>query len=598
LEAGTVLAGKYRIIRKLGSGSEGSVYLALHIHTGLFWAVKVIRTEAGDGSDSFCHELDMMKHMDNPHLPRIIDLFREADRVCLVMEYVRGKSLNSFLKSGAVLEEGQVLDVAQQLAEALCYLESRPNPVCHLDIKPSNLIRRADGMIILVDFGSAWKGSAKLRGLGTDGYAAPEQYRSGGPESGESAQVDGRADIYALGATVYRMLSGKLYSRTLAGSRIPGCREDLEKIVKRCLREAPEDRFQTALSLNRALTGLCRKRRREKARLQSLGAAALALPALAFCVYALPSSIDLTQEESWNYEKLLEQALCAGEEESRDYYSRAVFLRPGESGCYLQFLESAGADGHFSGQEEAFLRQLLHTVELGQDQTNEEVLERDPAEFGKTAFRIALSYWYGYEGEGKRIAAGWFGRAAEAGRRGNIREDWVFEADLYHRMWTITQTLLGENGKDRTGEMAASYWERQGELLAHADSLDCMDRMNLYLEAVSQIPFLTEDLSRAGILSSAVTERLKEIRALAEAVQGSAGQQKILAEKRDKILEAVLTAQEAADNMARTEWEEDRETVLTAQEAADNMARTEWEEDTGGVPGKRCTDTERQSLGY
>ena len=557
MEEGSILAGKYRIIRKLGSGAEGSVYLALHIHTGLFWAVKVIRTDEENGKA--CHELDMMKHMNNPHLPEIIDLLREEDCVCLVMEYVRGKSLDSFLKNGAVLEEGQVLDVAQQLSEALCYLESRPNPVCHLDIKPSNLIRRADGVIKLVDFGSAWKGTAKLRGLGTDGYAAPEQYERGEDSSGPGkVPVDGRADIYALGATVYRMLSGKHYSRILAGSRIPGCREDLEKIVKRCLREAPEERFQTASSLCRALTGLRRKRRREKARLQILGAAALALPALAFCVYALPPSIDLTGEENWNYERLLERAACSGEAESLDYYSRAVFLRPGESSCYLQFLESAGADGLFSGEEEQFLRQLLYTVELGQDRTNEEVLGENPSEFGKTAFRIGLSYWYGYEEEGKRIAAGWFGRAAEAGKKADIREDWVFEADLYHRMWTVTETLLGENGKDRTGEMAAAYWEDQGELLNYAASLNSPDRMNLYLEAVRQIPFLTEDLDRAGIHAAAIRERLDQIRESAEAVQGTDGQQKILSDKRQEILEAVLLAKEAANNMERAEQPEER----------------------------------------
>ena len=125
-------------------------------------------------------------------------------------------------------------------------------------------------------------------------------------------------------------------------------------------------------------------------------------------------------------------------------------------------------------------------------------------------------------------------------------------------MWTVTETLLGENGKDRTGEMAAAYWEDQGELLNYAASLNSPDRMNLYLEAVRQIPFLTEDLDRAGIHAAAIRERLDQIRESAEAVQGTDGQQKILSDKRQEILEAVLLAKEAADNMERAEQPEER----------------------------------------
>ena len=143
---------RYRIIEKLGEGSEGSVFLALYLPTEEFRAVKKIRT--GEDTDA-CRELEMMKHLRCEHLPRIIDVLREGTYTYLVMEHVRGTGMDKVLGQGRSVRQEQVMDAALQITDALCYLESRDPPVCHLDIKPSNLIRRPDGRIMLVDFGAA-----------------------------------------------------------------------------------------------------------------------------------------------------------------------------------------------------------------------------------------------------------------------------------------------------------------------------------------------------------------------------------------------------------------------------------------------------------
>ena len=167
LREGDILQGKYRILRKLGQGAEGSVHLALHIQTEQFWAVKEIR---GVSSGRRLHELQMMKSLKNSHLPGIIDVLEEDGSTFLVMEYIRGMPLDKPLLRGGTVSAQQAQDILLQTAEALIYLEGRKPPVFHLDIKPANLIRRQDGRIMLVDFGSAGKGCAGRR-TGTDGYA-------------------------------------------------------------------------------------------------------------------------------------------------------------------------------------------------------------------------------------------------------------------------------------------------------------------------------------------------------------------------------------------------------------------------------------------
>jgi serine/threonine-protein kinase len=300
---------RYRMIEKLGEGSEGSVFLALYLPTDEFRAVKRIR--AGSMAAS-CREPEMMKHLRNEHLPRIIDVLYQEPYIYLVMEHVRGMSLDRMLRSGGCVSEAQALEAGLQIADALCYLETRDPPVCHLDIKPSNLIRRPDGLIKLVDFGSAWKEKAQVRGTGTDGYAAPEQY----PQSGHFP--DARSDIYGLGATLYRMSAGKKWSAKMRLSCVPNCSKEMSDLIRKCLEEDPQERFQSAFSLKNALNAMRRRERLEKGRFRILASLAMAFPACALCLQILPSMFDLSADEAWDYGKLIREAGGVSVEESRE----------------------------------------------------------------------------------------------------------------------------------------------------------------------------------------------------------------------------------------------------------------------------------------
>ncbi len=537
---------RYRIVQELGSGSEGQVFLALYVPTEEFRAVKKIRTGGGFA----CRELEMMKQLHNEHLPRVIDVITNGACTYLVMEHVRGSGMDRILSGGRCLTADQAEEAALQITDALCYLESRDPPVCHLDIKPSNLIRRPDGCIMLVDFGAAWKEQLDRPGMGTDGYAAPEQYIAG-------RMPDTRADIYGLGAVLYRMMAGKTWSPVLRGSRIPNCPEEFGNLIAKCLQTDPEDRFRSAEELRMELVRLRKMKKRKERRIRILGALAVALPAAAFGTCVLPASIDLSGDPEWNYESLLKEAEISGESESRQYYRKAVFMNPARSDAYLKYLEDAGSDGILSAEEDIFLRELLHSIELGMDETCEDALRKDPDAYGETALRIGLLYWYcSQETDSRRIASGWFSRAVEAGTDTGTAEcgDWLETARLYEKLASFTGTEAAERKDGQEAEAALRYWEILGELTEQTDRFGSpFMELDFCSDALTRISFLCRDLELAGAGPGEQTEMIRKLIQKTREIRGTPEEEKTLRIRRARAEEAALFALTAVDDLERAE---------------------------------------------
>ena len=552
MQTGETIAGKYRLVKRLGEGGEGSVFLAVHVQTEMLWAIKEIRVNRDAQGRASCHELQMMKRLKNRHLPEIIDVIVQDSRAFLVMEYVRGTALDRYLRGGRVLPGGEAQDVAEQVTEALCYLESRQPPVCHLDIKPSNLIRRPDGLIKLVDFGSAWKEKEQLKRMGTDGYAAPEQYRRDAPEP------DVRSDIYGLGATLYRMISGKKWSAAMRMSSVPNCPLPMSELIRHCLQEDPAQRFQSAAMLRDALSRIRRKERRLKGRRQLLGAVAMALPAAALCLQILPAALDLSADESWDYEKLVREAGVAGEKEGREYYRKAVFLEPGRCDAYLKYLSGAQTDGVFSDQEELFLRDTLHSVRPGTDRTFEELLEQEPEEYLRTALQIGLAYWYSCPREdARKIAMGWFEKAAEAGAgTGKEAEEMREKAQEYLRLGGTLEKIHSSGGEEAALN-AAQYWEDLGALLKSGgeDGIleDWLAQLKFCRESLLTLTFLSGELTQAGISEQQQTGRIEELEELARGVSAPAGGEQVRGRILGEIKEAAASARQTAAHNVKQE---------------------------------------------
>ncbi|NTV90090.1 MAG: serine/threonine protein kinase, partial [Clostridiales bacterium] len=260
METGEILEGKYRIVDILGQGGMGKVYLAENIKLGTLRTIKEISRSFGDGCviTTPTTEQEILKKLQHPALPAVVDIFEDADNFYMVVEYIAGASLDRKLSEEGPFAQSLVIDWAQQLCDVLGYLHSRmPHPIIYRDMKPSNIILTDSGMIKLIDFGIAREykevSSADTMYIGTRGYAAPEQYGSG--------QTTQASDVYSLGITIYSLLTGckpednsfEIKPLSYFGA---GFSDELEAVLTKCTKRNPADRYRTAEELKEALAGI------------------------------------------------------------------------------------------------------------------------------------------------------------------------------------------------------------------------------------------------------------------------------------------------------------------------------------------------------
>jgi len=209
LPIGTNLENRYEIQALLGEGGFGAVYRARDTRLDAVVAVKENFMLSPESQRQFEKEAKILAGLHHAHLPRVMDHFVIPNKgQYLVMDFVEGISLSQLLgqQVGRPLPEGQVVGWISQICDALAYLHRQTPPIIHRDIKPANIIINRDGQVMLVDFGIAKQFDPNLststgaRGL-TPGFAPPEQYGK--------ARTDARTDVYALGATLYTMLTGQ-----------------------------------------------------------------------------------------------------------------------------------------------------------------------------------------------------------------------------------------------------------------------------------------------------------------------------------------------------------------------------------------------------
>ncbi len=200
----------YQILEKLGKGSMGTVYKAKQLSMNRLVAVKILKPRLAANAEfleRFQREAHLAAKFSSNHVVQAIDVGSAGNVHYFVMEYVEGTTLKQELVSGKVFEEKEALGIVLQIAQALNHAHRRQ--LIHRDVKPANIILTPDGIAKLADLGMA-RGTndyavaraEKGMTIGTPYYIAPEQIRSQG-------DIDSRADMYALGATLYHMVTGK-----------------------------------------------------------------------------------------------------------------------------------------------------------------------------------------------------------------------------------------------------------------------------------------------------------------------------------------------------------------------------------------------------
>ena len=270
LAGGKVLNHRYEIVRRIGGGGMGAVYLAKDKNLGD--AARAVKEMIESHIDDVQHEKAiadfkreslLLTELEHPSIPTVYDYFyeEESERFYLVMKFIPGSDLASRLRAapGGRVDELTVAEWGMQVADVLHYLHTRPQPIIYRDLKPANLMLDSNSnRIMLIDFGIARWVNKKEKGVtavGTMGYAPPELF---------SGQADARVDIYSLGATMFHLLTGSDpqdnpllifdFTKNPRPRQInPALSTEMEHILIRAVEYKPEHRFQTGAEMRLAL---------------------------------------------------------------------------------------------------------------------------------------------------------------------------------------------------------------------------------------------------------------------------------------------------------------------------------------------------------
>lgn len=248
---------RYQIIDKLGQGGGGSVYKVRDMNLEKIWALKFIeKKEMYQNSGK--EEWEICKKISHGNFPRVVDAFEEDGKYAIVMDWIKGVTLEEIIEKGPI-EEGQMIVIAKQICEALHYLHLQSSPLLYLDLKPSNIMIEEDGCVKLIDMGSVMVKGEKKMISGTFGFASPEQISG----NGESESLNEQSDIFSFGMVLYAMVKGNCKRLPViesnskrgvwVGEKNPKLSAMVEKIIEKCTRGEREKRYFSMREVKREL---------------------------------------------------------------------------------------------------------------------------------------------------------------------------------------------------------------------------------------------------------------------------------------------------------------------------------------------------------
>lgn len=521
LKTGSLVDGKYRILRKCGQGGMSVVYMAINERANKTWAIKEIRKDGVQNYEvvkqGLLVETDILKRLNHPYLPSIIDVIDGEDFFLIVMDFIEGNTLSDILKEyGAQSQEG-VVRWAKQLCDVLIYLHSRTPAIIYRDMKPSNIMLKPDGNVVLFDFGTAREyKSENLEDtvcLGTKGYAAPEQY-------GGYGQTDARTDIYCLGATIYHLLTGHNPSEPpyeIYPIRYwnPGLSAGLEAIILKCTQKNPKDRYQSCAELLYALehyweTDVDYRKK------QVLNFRKFAIPATLAVTFGITAGVFYgleTYTTNTSYDAYMNAARNSTVKEDEIInYRKAINLDPYRSEGYDGLLQEAFLDDNVLTKDESEeLRASLIDYGNGED-TNENLFKQNTEGYERFAYHAGIAYYYKFEEESnKKNAKGYLGIAAESK---HLEEKQIERAK---RLYTIASYYSKIGVPDQTGDATITYRDywKDLEVLSAGNLVEADNERTaliMYQEIVSQVVSKAAEFKRDGVTREEMQEKIISIK--------------------------------------------------------------------------------------
>ncbi|HUM85583.1 MAG TPA: serine/threonine-protein kinase [Lachnospiraceae bacterium] len=524
---GQVIDGKYKILSEIGHGGMSVVYLALNERANKTWAIKEVRKDGGNDSEvvsqGLVAETEMLKKLNHPHLPSIVDVIDRDDSFIIVMDYIEGKSLQSVLKHEGAQSPENVIEWAEQLCDVLGYLHSRKPPIIYRDMKPGNVMLKPDGNVMLIDFGTAREYKAHSEGdttwLGTRGYAAPEQF-------GGHGQTDARTDIYCLGATMYHLLTGYSPADTNFAVLPLGqlnpffTGSGIEKIVSKCCEPDPANRYQNCAELMYALQHvhdsddevLRERKHKWTAFIGSIVVMAIGVAGMVGFSLARNNTVNSS------YDYYVSQAKSSNSDfgTASDFYRKAIGLRPSSPDAYDELLSAIDNDMVFTQEENNSLVKCVLDTD-GSTRKNLDYLESGNRKaYDNFVYRLANDYYFFYEGSDNRTkAAYWYDKVRKSTY---LTEQ---EANLAESLYTIGNyysSLGSEKNVYAVGDSGGNYlsfWNQMcdltdGDLVAKTGGTRYA--VALYKEMVNQIYTNASKFKSFGISKEDMQKQLDKVK--------------------------------------------------------------------------------------
>jgi serine/threonine protein kinase len=257
LNDGDILQAKYEVVKVLGKGGMGVVYLCKDISLGNLWAIKEVINDIKN--IDILSEANILKDLSHTGIRRIVDVFYENNNLYMVQDYVEGQTLKEYVRVNGRMQTERICQITSELCDIVGHLHNQDPAIIYRDIKPSNIMITTSGKVILIDFGisKVYKGDTEQDTVCpvSNGYAAPEQYGLG--------RCCKQTDIYGIGMLVYFMVKGRTPFTGVEPLLDENYEDDIDvnlrRIIQKCAKIDIVDRYISVEALKKEILEILKK---------------------------------------------------------------------------------------------------------------------------------------------------------------------------------------------------------------------------------------------------------------------------------------------------------------------------------------------------
>lgn len=516
-QIGTVIEGKYEILKQIGQGGMSVVYLAMDKRLNKQWAVKEIKKQANDKNNeiviqSMITEANLIKRLDHPALPRIVDIIDNGQTLYIVMDYIEGEPLDRILDEYGAQPQELVIEWAKQLCDVLDYLHTRTPAIIYRDMKPHNVMLKPEGNVKLIDFGIAREykeqNLADTVSLGTKGYAAPEQF-------GGKGQTDPRTDVYCLGVTLYHLVTGhnpaeppyELYPIRHWNPSLSG---GLERIIQKCTQLNPNDRYQSCAELMYALNhyeevdDVYRKKQKKKL----VGFICSAILTVILGISSVTCLAVSSKMKSSSYDHLISE----GTQES---YIQAASVDPARPDAYLNLVKLFKSNGKLKdngnqNDDAGILTSLGNNLGFDQLKANNE-------NYANVCYQFGTAFWF-YDDSDQALhvqATKWFANivAVPAKTLSAERQKDRSMAETFQKIGSFYSSEVTWNKEGGVPANAyKDYWNSINQLLSSDDGSNQFVTIKIMDEVVRESVLRQSKLNVDGITNDQIVTVINQVK--------------------------------------------------------------------------------------